>query len=220
MNHPLVKIIYTKNTDGNMNYREIRQRFLEKNKINKKPIVVQQVHDNDVIVVDKNYDKVVDVDGMITDDKEVALFARTSDCLPILFLDPNKKVIAAVHTGREGTFKRISQKTVEKMVKEFDSDPGEILIEIGPSIGGCCYEVSQEMVDFVKSEFGEEFLSGGNNNRNIDLRDINKKQLIEAGIKEDNIGIIDICTMCSDSDYFSYRKNPGDGNFASVIYLK
>lgn len=222
-----VKIIYTEKEDGNMNLIDFRQKFLEKNNLtDKKQIVVQQIHGDKILNVDKNYSEVQDADGMITNDKEVALFTRTSDCLPILFFDPNKQVIAAVHAGREGTFKKIAQKTVEKFVKEYESKPQEIQVEIGPSICNLCYEIDREvdkqMVEYVKDNFGEEFLFESNNPSkiNIDLKEINKKQLIESGILEENLNIVDHCTKCSGDKHFSYRRDPNKGNFASVIYFK
>jgi YfiH family protein len=221
MNHKDIKIIYTERVNGNMNLPENREKFLEQNNLSHlNPIVVKQVHSNNVIDVDKNYSEKIEADGMITNDKDLILISRMSDCVPLLFFDPIKKVIAAVHAGREGTFKKIAQKTVEKFVNEFDSDPENILVEIGPSIGGCCYEVDQSMVGFVRENFGPEFLTGGENNRNIDLKGINKKVLIESGIKEENINDLCICTKCGDHQYFSYRKKPEEGNFASMIYLK
>ncbi|NCS99220.1 peptidoglycan editing factor PgeF [Candidatus Parcubacteria bacterium] len=220
MKHPLIEIFYTKKPDGNMNFQEFRQNFLEKHKISRKPIVVEQIHGKKVILVDKNYNQKQKADGMITNDKNVVLISRMSDCIPVLFLDPLKKAIAVIHAGREGTFQNISGEAVQKFISEFNSDPKNILVEIGPGICGDCYEVSREMVDFVRDNFGEKFLTGGANNRNINLKAINEKHLVDSGILPENISNVGICTRCGDKNYFSYRKNPEEGNFATMIYLK
>ena len=174
---------------------------------------MDQVHGNEVILVDDR-DKYT-CDSLITNKKNTPLMIMSADCIGILFYDPKKLVIGVAHAGRNGTFQEISKKTVEALIQNFDSKPEDILVQMGPSIQKCCYEVSHEMVEIVKNNFGEEFVDG----RNIDLQGINKKQLLELGVKEQNIQISKICTQCAGEDYFSYRNDKSCGRFAGIISI-
>ena len=136
-----------------------------------------------------------------------------ADCIPILFFDEKKGVIAAVHAGRNSTFLKIAQITATKMLESFDCKASDIKVVMGPSIQKCCYEVSEELIKIVESSFGKEFC----NNRLIDLQGINKMLLENLGIKE--IEISSICTKCSNESYYSFRKNPKTGRFAGIISL-
>jgi YfiH family protein len=136
-----------------------------------------------------------------------------ADCIPILFFDEIQGVIAAVHAGRNSTFLRISQITANKMINELGCNPNNIKVIMGPSIQKCCYEVNEELLQIVKTSFGEEFCK----EKNIDLQAINIKLLEELGIR--NIRVSQICTKCSNEPFFSYRKNPKTGRFAGIISL-
>jgi len=128
------------------------------------------------------------------------------------------RVVSAVHAGWRGTKEKITQKTVEKMIKEFESDPKDILIGIAPSIRRCCYEV-----DFNVAKYFLEYKDSYNNldkKYMLDLVNINIQQLLEVGIQRDNIEDSNICTSCSFNNYFSYRKTTCDGRFLSAIGLK
>lgn len=175
---------------------------------------MDQIHSNEVLVVDDSI-SVYRCDGLVTDKKDITLMVMVADCIPILFYDDRKKVIGAVHAGRNGTFLNISQNCIDKMVDGFACDVKDIQVIFGPSIQKCCYEVSREMADIVVKGFGEEFVK----NRNIDLQGINKKQLLQKGIKEENILISDICTKCGDKEFYSYRKDKNCGRFAGLIKL-
>jgi len=157
-----------------------------------------------------------DCDALITNERNIPLMVMVADCIPILISDETKRVIAAVHAGRNSTFLEIAKKTVLKMVDEFGCNRADIKVDLGPSIQKCCYEVSPELVEVVKKSFGDEFVLG----RLIDLQGINKKQLLDIGIKSSNINISSICTKCSNEDYFSYRLNPHCGRFAGIIVIK
>ncbi len=174
---------------------------------------MDQIHGNDVIVV--NEDEKYTCDALITNKKNTPLMIMSADCIGILFYDPIQMAIGVAHAGRNGTFLEIAKKTIESMCENYGSDPKDIQVELGPSIQKCCYEVSHEMVEIVKSNFGEEFCKG----RNIDLQGINKKQILDMGIKEQNINISTICTQCNGEDYFSYRNDSTCGRFAGIISI-
>lgn len=176
---------------------------------------MNQVHSDNIEIVDENSPNLIDnCDGIITKAKNITLMVMVADCIPILMFDKTKGVIAAVHAGRNSTFLKIAQKTVEKMIKVFDCKTNDIEVILGPSIQKCCYEVSEELVNIVTNSFGKEFT----NKSLIDLQGINKKLLNDIGITK--IKISDICTRCSNKPYFSYRLDKSCGRFAGLISIK
>ncbi len=220
-----IEYTFTKASDGNMAYHvsdkkenvdKNRAKLAKKCNFNIKDLVyMNQTHGDNIIVVNKKSPNLIDnCDALITKEKNLTLMVMVADCIPILFMDKNKGVIAAVHAGRNSTFLNIAQKTVLKMIKKFNYSKDDIKVIFGPSIQQCCYEVSQELENIVNYSFGKEF----SKNRFIDLQGINKKQLNSIGIF--NISIFNICTKCSNEDYFSYRKNPNCGRFVGIITIK
>lgn len=202
-------------SDGSMKEKENREQFLSKNNLSHKiGVRLKQVHGNTIVTADE-FDSIPEADGVITSNPHYALFVLVADCLPILFHDPVTNVIAVAHAGREGTFLKISKKMIERFVSEYNSNPEDIMVEIGPSIGVCCYEVSQEIADLFSENFGDEFVK----QRNLNLQKINKQQLIEAGVLEKNISVNSMCTKCSHDEYFSHRGDDTSERFAGVISL-
>ena len=92
-------------------------------------------------------------DAMITDVPRLCLTVLAADCVLVLFFDPQKKVIAAVHAGWRGTVKLAAQRTAETLRQEFNCNPTELLVGIGPSIGPCHYEVGPEVIAQVAEHF-------------------------------------------------------------------
>ncbi|MGN0144957.1 MAG: peptidoglycan editing factor PgeF [Clostridium sp.] len=159
-------------------------------------------------------------DAIITKEKEVIIGVFTADCVPVIIVDDNKGVAAAVHSGWRGTFESITYKTVEKMKKEYGCSAENIKVYIGPHIRKCCYEVSEELKEkFIekKSDIDCNVLF---NNRNLNLEACIEQDLKNAGVKEDNINSLNLCTYCCDSiKLHSYRKSEGSYGrmFAFVI---
>ena len=176
---------------------------------------MNQVHGGNVVVVDEASPFLIDdCDALITAQKNIPLMVMVADCIPIVLSDETKGVIAVIHAGRNSTFLRIAQKTVERMVDVLGVDPKDIKATLGPSIQKCCYEVSQELADIVKTSFGEQFV----NTRLIDLQGINKSQLEALGVKD--ISISNVCTKCSNQPYFSYRNDKKCGRFCMIAMVE
>jgi len=177
---------------------------------------MNQVHGSGVEVVTKESPScIMNCDAMITNDINLPLMVMVADCIPILLHDDKQNVIAVVHAGRNGTFLNIVEKTVLKMLEKFECKREDIHVILGPSIQKCCYEVSDEMAQTVKVNFGDTFL----NERHIDLQGINIKQLLDLGLLSDNIKVSNICTKCSNEKYYSYRLDKNCGRFAGIISL-
>ena len=84
-------------------------------------------------------------DAIITNVKNVIIGVFTADCVPVILVDEENKVIAAIHSGWRGTFESITLKTIKKMKEEFNTNEINIKAYIGPHIRKCCYEVSEEL---------------------------------------------------------------------------
>ena len=184
-------------------------------------------------------------DASLTSAPGLLLAVQTADCVPILLVDPNKRAVSAIHAGWRGTLARIAEKTVGQMRMRFGCKPSEILAAVGPSIGGCCYEVGTELVSKFTSQFADaepwfdEHRTGDEPNplqwlnmmppghqpppKNVrfDLRKANRAQLLAAGLADKNIYTSDLCTACHRDLLFSYRKEgAGSGRMASVIGIR
>ena len=165
------------------------------------------------------------VDGLMTNEKDIVLFTYYADCVPLYFVDTVKKVIALSHSGRKGTVNRMGAKTVEKMVNEYGSKIEDIVCAIGPSICKDCYEVGEEVAEEFQNEFSREevadFLDNkGNGKYQLDLWKANEIILLNAGIKKENIENRRICTCCNKDILFSHRGLKGKrGNLAAFMVI-
>ena len=179
-----------------------------------KPI---QTHTENIRCIDKpKYRKGLEnVDGLITDKKNITLATTNGDCILFLFYDPIKKVIANVHSGWKGTFQKIAEKTVVKMINYYKCEPKDILCFICPSIRKCHFEVDSDVKELCENIFAftnqtEEFIEkgkikDGKQKYMIDTVYINKILLKDIGIKEENIIDCNICSVCNCEKIASYR---------------
>ena len=180
-----------------------------------------QTHTDEVRILEEvtSSDAIQDVDGLITNKKNIAITSKNADCILFFFYDPKNKVIANVHSGWKGTFKRIAIKTVKKMINEFGSNPEDILCFISPSIRKCHFEVDSDVKEMCENIFSElsldKIISKGEIKENkqkymIDTVLINKEGLLNLGLKEENIIDSGICSVCHKDEVHSARAE-GDG---------
>lgn len=163
-------------------------------------IAPEQTHSANVEFVDdrKEYPN---TDGLIITKPNQIIKLKFADCTPLIFYDPKQKIGAISHAGWRGTAAKIGVKTIQKM----GSSPKDIVAVIGPAIGLCCYEVSEEVRDkLLQTVKNTDKLY---NKRNVDLKGINARQLQEIGVKK--IDICPYCTSCNNDLFFSYRKENG-----------
>lgn len=191
-------------------------------------VLSKQTHTNNVMVVDKshrgtgyNKDSFEDIDGLITNESDVALVTQYADCTPLIFCDPVKKVIATSHSGWRGTVQEIGKVTVNKMITEFGCDPKDIIACIGPCISKCCYEVDTPVYEaFKKLEYlnlNKIFTNKGGGKYWLDMVEANKQILLNTGIKEENMDISDLCTNCNADILHSHRATKGQRGTIGVI---
>ncbi len=180
-------------------------------------VMAKQVHGNDVYVAEgKDVGNRIDsVDALVTNDPSVAICTFHADCTPLFFLDTRKKVIGLAHSGWRSTEKNIAAKTIEKMQSAFCCNPLDIVSAVGPSIGPCHMEVGQEVAEV----FDEKYITYADK-PHINLWNICKDQIINAGVKEGNITVANICTCCNNDLFYSYRgDNKKTGSMTAIIQL-
>jgi YfiH family protein len=208
-------------------------------------VSLHQIHSDVVRSVDGVPAKQCKGDALATDRSGLLLGVRTADCAPVLLVDPDKRVVAAIHAGWRGTLQRIVTKAIGQMQMEFGCRPEGLLAAIGPAIGGCCYEVGTEVASAFAakfanaSDFFDELRTGDEpnplqwlnmmppghqpppNKVLLDLKKANRAQLVEAGVPEENIFVTELCTSCNVDRLFSYRKEgASSGRLMSAIGIR
>lgn len=184
-----------------------------------------QIHSDIVNVVDEStVASKIEGDALVTNLKNVPLLIFTADCVPVAIVDKKNKVIGVAHAGWRGTYEEIARKTIEKMIELYGSNPEDILCVIGPSIGDCCYEVSEDLYNKFKDRFNstpKNLYSIRDNKHYLNLWNINMFSLEKIGIKEDNIINLNICTNCNSDRFHSYRAhNQTPKRIGTIIEMK
>lgn len=164
--------------------------------------IPKQIHSSNIQIIDAS-GSYPDCDGLITQADDVALVITVADCLPILMFDPQHNVIAAVHAGWRGTVSQIARNAVEQMIKNYRSNPDQLLVYIGPGAGDCCYEIGND----VASQFQNQFVVLRHEKKFLDLKKINFHQLLEIGVQKQHIEVCPHCTICEPELFHSYRRD-------------
>jgi YfiH family protein len=196
-------------------------------------VISKQVHKTNIRLVDeldcgkglyqpRDYDE---IDGLITNKPNVTLVTKYADCVPLFFVDTEKKAIGLTHSGWRGTVKKIGKITALEMQKHFGSNPKDIIAVIGPSICVGCYEVGEEVAKEFRTSFPDNFdgilMEKGNSKYQCNLWAANKTVLLEAGLLPENIHISEVCTSCNSDLLFSHRKTAGKrGSLAAFLSIK
>jgi YfiH family protein len=201
--------------DKNENVMENRRRLFAALAIDEEQIARQrQVHGDTVAYVDKagTYEE---TDALFTDRPDVYLAVSAADCVPILFFEPDRKIVGVIHAGWRGTEKGIAQKTIEKIKDRFQTEANGICAVIGPSISVKHYEVSED----VAQRFDQKFIvRHGHAKPHLDLWKANAQQLQTAGVR--NIAFSGFCTVEHQHLFFSHRASGGQtGRMLGVIGL-
>ena len=199
-----------------------------------KAVLSHQVHKSEIFVagkedqgrgVDPSQERLFEIDGLMTKEEGIPLVTFFADCVPLLFYDPKKKVIASSHSGWRGTVEKIGAKTVKKMEQEFGCKPKDILAVIGPSICQDCYEVSEDVAKefervFTREEYEEMILDKKNGKYQLDLWKANEYILLGSGIRKEHLAVTDLCTCCNPEFLFSHRASHGRrGNLSAILCL-
>ena len=195
-------------------------------------VTVRQTHTPVVRVVGEGHGALAAADGkavmrgdaLMTDLPGLMLGVQVADCVPVLLVDTRTRAVAAFHAGWRGTLKRIVERGVGTMRREYGSRPEDLIAAIGPSIGACCYSVGEEVRFEFESQFayaGELFSevydsdpirekypllfltarAPGHSNIgpqiHLDLWEANRRQLVDAGVRAEKIAVIGECSACT-----------------------
>lgn len=187
-------------------------------------------HITDDIVNEYNIRSLNDteIDGYITSESNIFTVITTADCIPVIIYDPVRKVTANVHSGWKGTIKQIYLKAINKMINEFNCKVQDLIVCLGPSIGKCCFSSKEESFkeQFIKVwPEQDKYIYYDEDKFHIDLKYLLKNDLINIGVKKENIIDANICTKCNNKDFYSYRvttqKGEEDyGTFGTVMGIR
>ncbi len=186
--------------------------FLKENEIlHKSLICLGQIHSTNIEFVSNDNNQVLkidDTDGVITDRPEIVLSVKTADCLPIIYVDKKNRLIGISHQGWRGSLKQMAVKMVNQMV-EHGGNKKEIKIVIGPGINQCCYNIDDDRYFQFLNEldgYSEKVFSVRHGKKYLNLTFLNYLQLINTGIKKENIDFFPFCTFCDKRRFFSFRR--------------
>jgi YfiH family protein len=189
----------------------------------------KQVHGNEVRIVTESDARELfspfsyEADGIVTNVKGLPLICYVADCVPVLLADPKAEVVAAVHCGWRSTVKDILGVAVEKMIS-LGAVPRYIRAGIGPSIDLCCFETEKEVPEGIDSLLGGDsegtyFPVGETGKFMVDLREANRRRLLQLGLLDKNIAVSDECTFCHSDRYWSARKFGSERGSQSGIIM-
>ena len=164
-------------------------------------------------------------DAFITDCKKLVIYVSVADCVPIYLYDKVNNAIAIIHAGWRGTNGNIVKNTINEMINCYNTNPKDIIACIGPSICRDCYEVSDDLFNEFSKNYNDEFLNkvfykNTNDKLYLDLWEANKLNLINEGVKNENIDITNICTYNNKELLFSHRRLGNKrGNMGAFIMI-
>ncbi len=211
-------------------------------------ITNRQIHSDIIHILRKPRVDSLTGDGLITNVRGIVIAVLAADCLPVILVDKRNRVVGAFHAGWRGTVKRIAEKGVGAMRHEFGSRAQDIHAAVGPGIQRCCYAVGEELrtqfdsqfvyagdlfqevqeSDPVREKYPLLFLNArapGHGDLglrlHLDLSEANRRQLVEAGVPEEQITVSGECTSCNIQKFFSHRAEQGrTGRMLAVVGIK
>ena len=170
---------------------------------------LSQIHSTDVLIVDSpwDYDYRPHADGLVTQQPGLAISALAADCGPVLFCDPEARVIGACHAGWRGAVGGVTDSTINAM-ESCGAARENIRAVLGPCISAPNYEVGQNFKDTVLGQDIEAescFHTPEGGVPHFDLKAYISTRLKRAGLND--IAALPDCTYAAPDDYFSYRYN-------------
>ncbi|HET9553168.1 MAG TPA: peptidoglycan editing factor PgeF [Anaeromyxobacteraceae bacterium] len=169
---------------------------------------VRQVHGARVVEAAGPSAPVEEADAVVSGRPGVAACVAVADCVPVLLADPVTGAVAAVHAGWRGTVVLAAAEGARALARTAGAPLGRLVTAIGPSIGPCCYEVSEELAARFEAAFGQGVVvRGGPGGPRLDLWTANARALAAAGVER--VDRLDRCTACDAARFFSHRRDAG-----------
>jgi polyphenol oxidase len=180
--------------------------------------MLKQIHSATIIAAaDGSTCTIGEGDAIVTNRPGLLVAVRTADCVPILLADTENRAVAAIHAGWRGTAGSIVELTVREMECRFGTRARNIHAAIGPCIGACCYEVGPE----VMAQFRRWLGQAAWDSKKLDLPEVNRHQLADAGVPENQISGEPPCTFCRTDGLHSYRRDGAhSGRMISAIGIR
>lgn len=165
---------------------------------------LHQVHGDRTIVTSQMIKRTEQADGLITDQPGLVLTMRIADCQPIVVYSPEAKMIGLIHAGWKGLVSGVIPEFFKTLLATSNQQPANCLVGIGPCLCTKCADFSNPLSEL----FGipTDLIHG----KNADLRSWADRQLIDAGIKPENIERMEDCTRCHPEKYWTYRGGDRD----------
>jgi len=177
------------------------------------PQWLNQVHGTRVAVHPGSVVEKLEADALVTTGRGRVCAVLTADCLPVFFCDASGSQVAVAHAGWRG----LAAGILQRVVKEFDSNPGRLMAWLGPAIGPSVYEVQDDMKNAFEPEFSTCFIRQGDHWL-FDIYQAARKVLHEAGVSSVSGG--DFCTFTETELFFSFRRDGRSGRMASLIWIE
>ena len=196
-------------------------------------VATRHVHGTSVYTVGQPLAQDAEFDGLVADRPGAVLGAFAADCVPILFADPEARVVGAAHAGWRGTIgskpperetetpgRSVAANVIDKMVA-LGARPERVRVALGPSIGPCCFEVGPEVVAEFRAALGDVpgLVVAGPRKDHLDLRVALRAVLERAGVRPASIDASPPCTRCEAARFFSYRRDGKGGVHMGFIAL-
>lgn len=219
--------------DSAENVLENRRRFFEMFNYDYRKIVSGiQVHGTDLAVFDlANLGEGAapgsankKCDALVTTEKCLSLAAYAADCMLIYMVSTEKPVVAIAHAGWRGTLGEIGPAVTYFIMQQYGVQPEQLLVSLSPAICRNCYLVDHDTaMKFFAAGWKEppfmEFEEDGT--YKLDIKAINREQLYNCGIKENNLDYSSFCTSCHKEMFYSYRRDLGNtGRMIGFAALK
>ena len=190
----------------------------------------QQVHKTNVAVVTAQDvgrgsegwgSAIPETDALVTNLGDTPIMVISADCLLVLLYDPVQRAIGGIHASWRTTFGVIIGKTVDTMRQNFRTEPGDLIVGMGPGAGVCCYEVDDPFVETISSRPEIlPFVVRRNDTQYFDLPGDVRSELVRSGVQADRIEQMNRCTIC-DTNFFSYRRQgKSAGRFGLIASLR
>jgi YfiH family protein len=178
--------------------------------------LLKQVHGTALLAAP--WDGTPEADAGAADRPGLLLGIETADCQPILFIDARRHRVAAAHAGWRGTAAGIAREALA-WLQARGASLEDVQVALGPSIGACCYEVG----DDLRAHFGAEDqgffeVPAAGRRPHLDVRGVNERQIVAAGVPRGNVFHVRECTSCRPDLYCSYRRE-GTGTGRMISYV-
>lgn len=233
---PNLEVSFTEKSDGNFGKRFGFKRALQNRKITLKKLnltsnkiaQLEVSHSSRVKAIKKSELSKTsttifsNLDGLLTNDKSLALLLTTGDCIPLILYDTQNESFGLCHVGWRGAMAKIQLHALFEMIKKYKSNLQDLKILFGPSICGNCYTWTTPPPQLYFPDW-DKYVLRKKKVWHVDLVNYVKDFMIEAGISKDRIQILNTCTY-HDKNWFSHQKSNSEsesnGRFATIVRFK